>query len=544
MRVLPALITRSEFPHWLLVLLVTAWILPGLIGHDPWKPDEAYSFGLVYHILQTGDWVVPTLAGEPFMEKPPLFYVTAALTAKLFSAWLPLHDGARLASGFYLALTLLFIALAANEIHGRGRETVLTLLACLGLAPLAHLLLTDTALLAGLALGLYGFALGLRSPLAGGIWLGTGAGVAFLSKGLIGPGLLGLTALLLPLLHYGWRTRAYLHCLAAAAMAALPWLLVWPLALYLRAPELFSAWFWDNNFGRFLGSSRLGPQQEAFFYLRTLTWFAWPAWLLALWALWSGGNERLRQPGTLLPLALLSVTLLALMGAADARQVYALPLLLPLALLAAPAAELFPRWASILLQTLGVVVALAVLVLVWGVWSALKYGFPAILVEYLGNPPQVTAPAVGAFAAVMAFGYSVCGLTALYLARRLRERVLVTWAIGMTLFLGLSMTLLLGAVDAQKSYRGAFTALKAAIPATYRCVASEGLGEPQRAMLEYFAGIRTLRRAVHPRADCDLLLRQEYADEPVSLDARAWRLLWEGGRPGDTKERFRLFQRL
>ena len=245
MRALPALITRSEFSHWLLVLLVAAWILPGLIGHDPWKPDEAYSFGLVYHILQTGDWVVPTLAGEPFMEKPPLFYVTAALTAKLFSAWLPLHDGARLASGFYLALTLFFIALAANEIHGRGRETVLTLLASLGLAPLAHLLLTDTALLAGLALGLYGFALGLRIPLAGGICLGTGAGVAFLSKGLVGPGLLGLTALLLPLLHYGWRTRAYLYCLVAAAAAAMPRVLVWPLAPFLRPPETFNRWFLD-----------------------------------------------------------------------------------------------------------------------------------------------------------------------------------------------------------------------------------------------------------------------------------------------------------
>jgi hypothetical protein len=25
----------------LVVLLCAAWLLPGLIGHDPWKPDEA-----------------------------------------------------------------------------------------------------------------------------------------------------------------------------------------------------------------------------------------------------------------------------------------------------------------------------------------------------------------------------------------------------------------------------------------------------------------------------------------------------------------------
>src|SRR5256885_16383596 len=80
-------------------VLAFAWLRPTLIGHEPWKPDEAYSFGLVWHILKTGDWVVPTLAGEPFMEKPPLFYLTAAGLAKLALPWLAYHDGARLASG-------------------------------------------------------------------------------------------------------------------------------------------------------------------------------------------------------------------------------------------------------------------------------------------------------------------------------------------------------------------------------------------------------------------------------------------------------------
>ena len=138
----------------------------------------------------TGDWVVPTLAGEPFMEKPPLFYLTAALFAKIFSAWLPLHDGARLATGFYMTLTLLFTGLAARELYGRATGAILALLACIGLIPLAHLLITDIALLAGLALSLYGLALGTRRTVIGGLFLGTGAGIAFLSKGLLGPGLL------------------------------------------------------------------------------------------------------------------------------------------------------------------------------------------------------------------------------------------------------------------------------------------------------------------------------------------------------------------
>ena len=79
----------------LLGLLCLIWLGTGLVGHDPWKPDEAYSFGLIYSMLQNGDWLTPTLAGEPFMGKPPLFYWTAALFAKLFSPLLPLHDGAQ-----------------------------------------------------------------------------------------------------------------------------------------------------------------------------------------------------------------------------------------------------------------------------------------------------------------------------------------------------------------------------------------------------------------------------------------------------------------
>src|SRR3990170_5406288 len=102
-----------------LYALIAAWVFLGLVGHDPWKPDEAYTFGLVYHILQSGDWVVPTLAGEPFMEKPPLFYLSAALFAWMLSPLLPLHEGAMLTSGIYMAPTFLFVGLGGRELYGK-----------------------------------------------------------------------------------------------------------------------------------------------------------------------------------------------------------------------------------------------------------------------------------------------------------------------------------------------------------------------------------------------------------------------------------------
>src|SRR5688572_11075902 len=139
--------------------LLAAWTALGLFGHDPWKPDEAYSFGLVWHILESGDWLVPTLAGEPFVEKPPLFYWTAAIFAKLFGWALPVHDAARLATALYVGLALWFTYLAA----ARRIAAPLLLAASLGYLQHAHQLITDNALVAGIAIGLY--ALQERKPI-------------------------------------------------------------------------------------------------------------------------------------------------------------------------------------------------------------------------------------------------------------------------------------------------------------------------------------------------------------------------------------------
>ena len=100
--------------HFLFGLLCLAWIFPGLLAHDPWKPDEAYTFGVVYEMLQGGSWIAPALAGEPYLREPPLFDVTAALSALAFFPLLPLHDAARLATAFYVALALVFCALAGR----------------------------------------------------------------------------------------------------------------------------------------------------------------------------------------------------------------------------------------------------------------------------------------------------------------------------------------------------------------------------------------------------------------------------------------------
>lgn len=348
----------SVSPHIVAIsLLCLAWILPGFIGLDPWKPDEAYSFGLVYHILQSGDWIVPTLAHEPFMEKPPFFYLSAALFAWMLSPSLPLHTGAMLTSGFYMALTLLFVGLGGRELYRKksGLISPIVLIGCLGLLIRTHQLITDVSMLTGFAMGLYGLALALRRPALAGFWLGTGVGIGFMSKGLVVPGIMGVVSLLLPVLFKSWRNRGYANCLLVALVAATPWLTIWPLALYHRSPALFVEWFWLNNLGSFFGHVVLAGTGKGYaFYLKLLPWYAWPALPLAFWALWKNKAVILSAPGIQLPLITFLVMLLALSLAANARELYALPMLLPLSLLATASLETLPGGAARALNWLGV----------------------------------------------------------------------------------------------------------------------------------------------------------------------------------------------
>lgn len=537
----------SRSTLFMLAALCLAWILPGLIGHQPWKPDEAYSFGLVYHILHSGDWIVPTLGGEPFMEKPPLYYITAALFGKMLSSVLPLHDAARLATGFFMSLTLLFAGMTGRELWGKGhgRFAVLVLIGCLGLLIRGHEMITDIALLTGFAIALYGLALSRRRSVLAGFWLGTGTGIGFMSKGLIAPGIIGITALLLPLLYRNWRSANHAACLLTAFLAVLPWLVIWPALLYLRSPELFTDWFWINNVGRFFGFAKLGPGSNHWHYFEILPWFAWPALPIALWTLWQGGRASLKRPEIQLALTTFLVMLAVLSSASDAREVYALPMLLPLSLLAAPGIFTLRRGAASALNWFSIMTFGFFAGLFWFFWFALVTGIPAGRAEHLRGlqPGYIPAfePLHFAFALLATLAWLIIVFRVKSLPRN--PRTVINWAAGVTMVWVMVMTLWLPWLDAGKSYRSMISSLQQSLPAQHGCISSGHLGEPQRALLEYYAGILTRRIETHRGIECDLLLVQGGASDPDTPPGPEWRKIWEGNRPGDKSERYRLFQR-
>lgn len=527
--------------HLLAGLMCAAWLVPGLVAHDPWKPDEAYSFGVVYEMIRGGSWIAPALAGEPFLKEPPLFYISAALSGLAFSPLLPLHDATRMATGFYVALTLIFCGLAGRELNGRGAGvlSVALLIGTLGLVVRSHQLIAQVAGLAGFAMVYYGCARALRPGAAAGIWLGTGLGVVFLSQGIPETIVAALIALLLPLVSSAWRTRSYASTLGVSLLAALPWLAIWPLLLHTHAPELFWAWLEADTVGRVFRGAGAG-----LYYFRILPWYAWPLWPLALWALWHAfGSERVK-PAIVLPLTGLIVTLLALSEASDKRELYAMPLLLPLALLATPGVETLKRGAANAWYWFGVMGFTFFILVAWVYWSGLELGVPARLHAHLHRIQPGYAPGFKILPFALGALYTIAWFALIAKLKRSAQRPALVWAAGVTVTWGLAAILFIGWVDTGKSYRGMIAGMQRSLPASYDCMSSRDLGEPQRAMLHYFADILTHREeAAERRRDCDLMIVQG-TPQSAPVPAGNWVKIWEGNRPGDKVERYRLYRRV
>jgi len=77
--------------HLGLALLCAAWVLLGLAGHDPWKTEDATTFGVAWEMAERGDYVVPHLAGEPYLARPPFVPAVVGAVVLLvgaFVAWM------------------------------------------------------------------------------------------------------------------------------------------------------------------------------------------------------------------------------------------------------------------------------------------------------------------------------------------------------------------------------------------------------------------------------------------------------------------------
>jgi 4-amino-4-deoxy-L-arabinose transferase-like glycosyltransferase len=573
--------------RWIVALaILCAWLLPGTLGHQPWKQDETYTFGIVQHMLETGDLVVPTNAGQPFVEKPPIYDWIAAGLAWMLGRYLPLHDAARLASALFAGLTLYYTARVAR--HSAGASSwfdlrVIGTLALFGgtLAVVKHVhdMMTDVALMAGAALGFCGlFELVLahlrdaaapspsssagptesldararrREALSGAAMLGAGVGVSLLAKGLFVPLVFGASLCAVLVLYPACRSRSFAGALGIAALMFAPFALIWPICFYLRSAALFKVWLWDNNIGRFFGFSvaELGSENDSrLFVLRSALSVGFPVVPLAVAALAGGGWRRWRDPRVALPVIFAGIGFAVLQASATVRELYILPFIAPLALLAMQGMERLPAGMHTVWDMTSRVLFGSVASLAWIVW--LIMASPAhthASLHRLGRwlpldwvlPMQ---PVLIAGALLLTFGWLSLLPSFRYAGR---WRGALSWCAGAVLAWGLISTLLLPWLDYAKSYRSVFQDLGAKINIEWNdgdCMASSSLGESEAPMLYYYTGIEHRPNEDSRTTACTWLIEESRRNNPRRPPGD-WQLFWSGSRPGDSDELLRVFVR-
>ena len=234
--------------RWLLWLCIVAALID-LRAFGLTDLDEGFYASVAWEMRQSGDWRTPSFLGEPWFEKPPLLYWLMLGSMRLFGEN---EFALRLPSALMYALTLALLAWWGNRQLGAGAGSWAALL--FALAPLslilARLAITDMALAFFLTLAVIALweARGLGWSLIGGVALG----LAFLTKGPFGLGLVGLLYLwnARTLCAQGVRFRWVLLALVVALLTALPWYF----GVYLQhGGAFFNEFVVKQNLLRFAG---------------------------------------------------------------------------------------------------------------------------------------------------------------------------------------------------------------------------------------------------------------------------------------------------
>jgi 4-amino-4-deoxy-L-arabinose transferase-like glycosyltransferase len=507
-----------------LLLLCTAWLLPGLVGHAPWKGGDGEHFVQLWLLLKSG------AAPQAVAGTPPLYYWVATATAWLTSAFLPLADGARLASGLFIALALYFVARAGRVLYGAEAAwaAALTLLGCMGLLVRGHELNAATAQFAAAAIMLYGLAALPQTPRSG--WaLGGGAVLMLLAGGAAEAVLFLLLAVALYGGFEAFRSPPARRGLVLGLAIAFAGGAAWLGYLATQGIPLARAF----NLQRWLGETALRPA----FYLGILGWYAWPAWPLAAWAIYRG-RRQWRTAGIALPVGALLGLLALYAFDTHPGEEQGLVLLLPLALLGASGLFTLRRGAAYALLWFGIMLFGFLALVLWVYWSAHDLGTPARLAGRLG---RLGMTGVGAFRPwALALGVVVTLAWIVFLARVRRSplRPILVWTAGMTFSWGLLMALFQAPLDQRLSYASVGKVLAARVPPA-ECIQTSHVRRQQRVLLAYHSG----RRLVPAASSCEwLVVETRQRDSKPQVSAR-WVKVWEGARPGDRSDRFHLYGR-
>lgn len=520
----------------LLLLLCAIWILVGLTGHAPWKPLETHSISVVKSILDHGNLIAPLDISESTLHNPPVYYWTAALSAKLLSPFLSIHDGARLINTLWLSTLLLMVGMCGREMwsQGVGRHATFIMIGTIGLLLTAHSLNNHVATLTAISIGFYAMILIHRRPQRATLLLGLSFTLGFLTGGFI-PYLIILAPIIVLIIAFkAWRTMRNLSVILLAIILSIPFCGAWLLLFHHFYPALFTTWIQQNT--------DIFNHKHHLYYLRTLFWFAWPAFPLALIGLWRHQKLILSNAKFQFLVVFFTTTWLILGFCTENKDVNALPLLLPLVILGAGSVESLKRGVAAALNWFGVTIFATFGTLIWLGWIGMISGHPAKIQErmrFLSGAYEIDFNTIGFVAAIL---MTLVWLIISIRAKLTKRSTVTNWAIGMTFIWSLLMSLWLPMIDHAKSYGLVFKSLERNLPANYQCINSLNVGRAQSILLHYYTDIQLQPLKETEQLNCDLYLIQDERGEGEMTPGLEWGLIWQGKRPAERREKFRLLK--
>lgn len=322
------------------LVLAVLLCFAGIGSHSLWSPDEPLGASVGRTMLESGDLIVPHLNGQPFLEKPPLYWWVQVAAFHLLGLSPAV---ARLPSALFSALTLL-VAFALGRRLGDRRLGLLTVVVLASIALFveeAERVVVDPALAFFVALVHLGFVM-LAVPRSKTERLGAmglialAVPLAFLSKGVVALGL----AVAPPVLWLlATRRLQIVKDLALLALLGVPvfalFVAPWALALWRSAGfEALRECLLNNTAGRFLPTRQgtvYGHSQPFWYYVTTAPAVLLP-WSLVLPAMLKAGVLRRSTDPTesearVLLFSTCAIGVLLLSIASSKRELYLLPLL-------------------------------------------------------------------------------------------------------------------------------------------------------------------------------------------------------------------------
>ncbi len=264
-----------EGDRWLLAALLLAglalFVYPLSLDIPLLDPDEGLHASIAQEMVEGGDWVTPRSLGEPFYDKPVLYFWAEAISLGLFgmSEW-----AVRLPGLVFGLLGVLTTALVAGRMFDRktGILAALTYGTMILPTAMAQAAAHDVALVPWVNLAILLFwqsdrAVGFRAQAGYAGAIGVVLGLSILTKGLVGVALVGVVygSYLLVTRRLTWAACVRgATALVIAGLVALPWYV----AMEARNPGYLYYYFVERHV--------LGAVTQTQRHGRTPVWFYLP----------------------------------------------------------------------------------------------------------------------------------------------------------------------------------------------------------------------------------------------------------------------------